>query len=365
MFGIDTIAVIVFFSLVGLLLFLDRKNIEFNYGLIIRRWKRGQYVMDKWIFSHRRLLEIAGTVGVVVGFLASGVGIFGIAYATFLGERSVAPILPTVENFQYPSGIIGVPFWFWIVSIFVVLSVHETTHAIYSRLAGVPVKSWGIMTFFVLPLGAFVDPDMKKVQKLNLMQKLKIFVGGSFANFLTAGVVMILLTILSLLLFGQVNVPGGPADMAGVEGKILSVNGVEITHPSNLSKILNETKAGTTIQITTDKGTYDVVTSYNNKTGGSYIGMTFGLKPEYAKWSGTISVLMKLLEWLIIFNVGIGIFNMMPMRPFDGGHMFEAVFARIFKSDNLGRKAINLVSLIILVLIVFNVFGTGIIKSLL
>lgn len=365
MLGLDTIAVVAFFVLVGVLLFLDRKNVEFSYGLAIRRWKRGQYVMDRWIFSHRRLLGAAGTVGVVLGFCAAALGMFSIAYATTVGEQSVAPILPTVGDYQYPSGIVGVPFWFWIVSIFVVLTVHEPMHAIYSRLAGVPVRSWGIMTFLVLPLGAFVDPDMKRVYRLGLMQKLKIFAGGSFGNFLTAGIVMVILSVLSLALFGQANVPGGPADEAGLEGKILSVDGTEIKSLGDLSRVLNETEAGTAIQITTDRGTYDLVTAANEKTGhGSYVGMTFGLKPEYADWAGPVSVLMQLLRWLVIFNVGIGIFNMMPMRPFDGGHMFEAVFARILKSDELGRKAINVTSLVVLALIVFNVFGTGIIKSL-
>jgi len=365
MLGLDTIAVFAFFSLVGLLLFIDRKNVEFSYGIIIRRWKRGQYVMDRWIFSHRKLLEVAGTLGVVFGFLASTLAMFSIGYATVVGKQSVMPILPTVGDYQYPTGIVSVPFWFWIVSVFVVLTVHEPMHAIYARLAGVPVRSWGVMTLFVLPLGAFVDPDMKKVYKLKLMQKLKIFAGGSFGNFLAAGVFIILLLALSSVLFGQANVPGGPADKAGLEGKILAVNGERIESLSNLSRILNNTEAGSTIQITTDRGTYEVMTTANEKTGhGSYIGVTFGLRPDYAEWAGSISVLMQLLRWLILFNVGIGIFNMLPMRPFDGGHMFEAVLARLLGSDKSARTAINVTSLAVLALILFNVFGTGIINSL-
>jgi hypothetical protein len=363
--GLDVMTVFGFFALVGVLLVLDRKNIEFNYGLIIRRWKHGQYVMDKWIFSHRRFLEAFGTIGVVVGFAAAAFGVFSILYATLLGQQSVAPILPTVGEYQYPAGIVGVPFWFWIVSIFVVLSVHEPMHAIFARLAGVPVRSWGIMTFFVLPLGAFVDPDMRKVYKLTLMQKLRIFAGGSFGNFITAAAVLLILVVVSYTMFGQANVPGGPADVAGLDGVIKNVGGVEITHVGNLSAILNETEAGSTVQIVTDRGSYDVVTAANLKTGrGSYIGVTFGLRPEYAAWKDSVSVFMQLLRWLLIFNIGIGIFNMIPMKPFDGGHVFEAVFAKILKSDKAAKTAINVTSIVMLGILLAGVFGAGIVKAL-
>ena len=363
--GLDVITVFGFFALVGVLLILDRKNIEFNYGLIIRRWKHGQYVMDKWIFSHRKFLGIFGTIGVIVGFLATALGVFSILYATVLGQQSVAPILPTVGDYQYPSGVVGVPFWFWIISIVVVLSVHEPMHAIFARLAGVPVRSWGIMTFFVLPLGAFVDPDMRKVYKLTLMQKLKIFAGGSFGNFIAGTVVLVMILLLSYSLFGQTNVPGGPADLAGLEGKIKSVDGVEIRNLNNLSVVLNETAPGSVLQVVTDKGTYEVVTSANANSGrGSYIGMTFGIRPEYAQWKDSISTFMQLLNWLLIFNVGIGIFNMMPMRPFDGGHVFEAVFAKILGSEKAGKTAINITSVAVLGILLFNLFGPGIVKAL-
>ncbi|MBI4894326.1 MAG: site-2 protease family protein [Candidatus Aenigmarchaeota archaeon] len=363
--GLDVITVFGFFSLVGVLLVLDRKNVEFNYGLIIRRWKHGQYVMDKWIFSHRKFLNAFGTVGVVVGFVAAAFGIVSILYATVLGQQSVSPILPTVGEYQYPSGIVGVPFWFWIISIFVVLSVHEPMHAIFARLAGVPVRSWGVMTFFVLPLGAFVDPDMRKVYRLTLMQKLKIFAGGSFGNFMTAAVVLLVLIASSYIMFGQANVPGGPADVAGLEGTIEKVGSVEITHIGNLSSVLNATESGSTIQVATDRGTYEVVTAANPTTGhGSYIGVTFGLRPEYMAWKESVSVFMQLLKWLLIFNIGIGVFNMIPMKPFDGGHVFEAVFAKVLKSEKAGKTAINITSVAVLGILLFNVFGTGIVKAL-
>jgi membrane-associated protease RseP (regulator of RpoE activity) len=358
--GLDVIAVVAFFALIGVLLYVDRRNVEFSHGIALRRWKKGQYAMDKWIFSHRRFLEIVGTVGVVLGFLSAFFVVASILYATFVGEASVKPILPTVGDYRYPDGVMGVPFWFWIIAIFVVLTVHEPMHAIFARLAGVPVRSWGVMTFLVLPIGAFVDPDMKKVQKLRLMQKLKIFAAGSFGNFLAGGFFLLVMLVMGAVMFGQANVPGGPADLAGLDGKILKVDGTDIKYLQNLTTVLNSTPAGSTVQIATDKGSYDVVTAESKTGTGSYIGVTFGLKPEYQPWKDQISVFVQLMRWLVIFNIGIGLFNTIPMRPFDGGHVFEAVFAKVFKSDAMGRKAINATSLAILAIILFNVFSTSI-----
>ncbi len=363
--GLDTITVIGFFALVGVLLLLDRKNIEFNYGLIIRRWKRGQYVMDRWIFSHRKFLGIVGVIGIVLGFAASIGGFAAIIYFTTQNQQAVSPILPTVGGFEYPTGVIGVPFWFWLVSIFVILTVHEPMHAIFARLSGIPVKSWGIMTFFVLPLGAFVDPDMKKVQKLNLWKKLKIFAGGSLGNFAMGAVVALALFLMANAFFGQATIPGTPAANAGVEGKLLSVNGVGIKTVDDLAKVLEEIPAGSTVEVATEKGKYSLTTISPPKGGeGSYLGLSFGLKPQYFEWQIYITTLYQLFFWLFIFNVGVGIFNMLPMKPFDGGHMWEAIFAKLFKSDKLARTAVHITSIAVFAIILVNVFGTNIIKLL-
>ncbi len=372
--GFDTISVIAFFALVGVLLIIDRKNIEFNYGLIIRRWKHGQYVMDKWIFNHKKFLQIFGTIGFIIGFGASVFGLASIIQMSLMNQQAVSPILPTVGGVEYPSSITGVPFWFWIISIFVVLTVHEPMHAIFARLAGVPVRSWGIMTFLVVPIGAFVDPDMKKVQKLTLSQKLRVFAGGSFGNFITAGIIIAVMLASSLVFLDtkvtEYVIKDKPAQLAGVEGKLIRVDGVEIKSPDDLTGVMTRLQPGTVIEVITDKGSWMVTTtSRPDGAPGAYLGIGYGpvqvVKSAFMGIESSIVTLFELFRWLIIFNLGIGIFNMMPMKPFDGGHMFEALFAKVFKSDILARRAIHITSLVVLGIILFNVFGTNLIKSVL
>ena len=365
-FGIplDVAAMIAFFAIVGLLLIWDRKNVNFHYGLVIRRWKQGGKIMDKWIFSNQSWLTTFGNIGVVIALIASIAGLVGILYFVSLNQQAAALILPTVGDFEYPTNaVVGVPFWFWIVSIFVVLTVHEPMHAIFARLARVPVRSWGIMTLLVIPIGAFVDPDMKKVQKLKFMQKMRIFAGGSFGNFITAGVVGLILLASGPFLIGQSTIPDTPAAAAGLEGEITAVNGVQIgSNFEGLTEVLLDIPVGTTIDIVTTEGIYAVTTS-EAPNGGSYLGVGLGLKQSLMPWSEPISILMQLLRWLFIFNIGIGIFNTLPMKPFDGGHMFHAIFEKIFKKKQTADTAIIATSLLMFALVVYSIFGANLINA--
>jgi len=362
---LDVVAMIGFFVIVGILIIFDRKNIDFHYGLVIRRWKHGRQVMDKWIFSHKKFLSVFGTVGVIVGVIASVVGLSVIIYYSIIGQQAVALVLPTAGGFEYPtSAIIGVPFWFWIIAVFVVLTVHEPMHAIFSRLAGVPVRSWGIMTLLVIPIGAFVDPDMKKVQKLKFGQKMKIFAGGSFGNFITGGIVIVILLLMSATFYAQTQstLAGTPAAEAGVEGTLISVNGIGTGDLNQLSEVLNNIPAGTQVEVVTEQGTFQVTTSSPPNGGtGSYLGIGFGtgLKPQYVPFNDIILTFSQLFFWLFLFNIGVGIFNMLPMKPFDGGHMFEAIFVKIFKDPKIANKMINITSIIVFIIFLFSIFGAS------
>lgn len=371
---LDVAAMLGFFAIVGVLLIIDRKNIEFHYGIVIRRWKHGQQVMDKWIFAHRRFLEIFGSVGVVLGIIVAVGGLALMIYASsVLNIQSAALILPTAGDFQYPtSAIIGVPFWFWIVAVFVVLTAHEPMHAIFSRLAGIPVRSWGVMTLFVVPLGAFVDPDMKKVGRLRLMQKLKIFAGGSFGNFIVGSIFFLILLLLSFGLFvtvtAQSTIPETPAAAAGVDGALKSVDGIEIKNIADLSAVLKAIPPGNEVEVVTERGVYTVVTAAPPNGGeGSYLGLSFRqtreLSPEYHPWSGPITTLVDLFRWLVIFNIGIGVFNVLPLRPFDGGHMFQAIFERILGDKRRALAAINVTSVFVLAIVLYSILGTNLVGA--
>jgi membrane-associated protease RseP (regulator of RpoE activity) len=77
--------------------------------------------------------------------------------------------------------------------------VHEFAHGILSRVEGVRVKSMGIITFFIAPIAAFVEPDEEELfgtkDKPPLVSKgarIRILSAGVISNFLVAAVAMAL-----------------------------------------------------------------------------------------------------------------------------------------------------------------------------
>ena len=65
----------------------------------------------------------------------------------------------------------------------------------------------------------------------------------------------------------------------------------------------------------------------------------------------SISVMM-FYVWLLSFGVGLA--NMMPLKPLDGGLLFEEVAGRVVKNPKKLRKIVITVSVITLILFLGN-----------
>lgn len=89
-----------------------------------------------------------------------------------------------------------------VLALIIVLVVHEGAHAIMARIARIPVLSTGLVLFGVIPIGAFVEPDEKKLRKLERTPQTRVLVAGSTANLITA----VLFFALFLAFAGMVNV---------------------------------------------------------------------------------------------------------------------------------------------------------------
>jgi len=89
---------------------------------------------------------------------------------------------------------------------------------------------------------------------------------------------------------------------------------------------------------------------------GVYVQQDFEYVGFYATPFGTliaklIAWIAGLFKWLIILNIGIGLFNLLPLGPLDGGRMFQLVVNRYFGKKK-GNKIWYHVSLIFLAIVV-------------
>ena len=333
-------------------------------------------MIDALIKNHEKAIRITGYVAVVVGFLGGLIGLVLIIFTIVKMSPGVALILPTAAGYQYPGPIIGVPFWYWLIAIFIILFVHETMHGIFARAGKVPLKNYGVLLFFVLPIGAFVDPDNNKVKRMKTSRKLTFFAAGSFANFVVGAFFIVIgLIFVSLMMnptiFGYMTegkgvtfnntISGYPAYEANLTGMITSINGVQIKTTEDLLLFLDNTQMGEEIKIVTNVSTYNIKTAtrFDNQTG-SVIGIYYPMTNVGVKNWGVIT--FNLLGWLALLNIGIGVANLLPWKPFDGGLMTEEVLTKFFKKK--GKLIANIITGIVYAIIIFSLFGIRIIQAI-
>ncbi len=376
--NLETLSVVVFFGVIGFLIYLDKKNIEFKKGLAIRRTKKGIKIISEVAKKHRKILRIVGNFAVGLCIVVAVVGLFFLVRGTFSGERSAGVILPTVGEYRYPEPVYSVPFWYWIIAIFIIVTIHEPMHALFARLERVKIKDMGILLFFVLPLGAFADPDEKQMKKLSTIKKLRIFAAGSFGNIIVAGIFILLIMsydfLVSSLIGGrgvifEKTIENTGAQETGLTGIINEIDGKEIKSLKDLSEAMEDVDPGDMIEVKTSKGIFQIKTTPNPEdTKRPFIGIsmpkTLFVYKGFLKNLGVVSErtlntlfwILGLLEWIFILSLGVGVFNLFPIKPLDGGLMLEEIIKHFYKGKYVSN-IVNGISLLVLSLLLTNLFG--------
>jgi membrane-associated protease RseP (regulator of RpoE activity) len=293
-------------------------------------------------------------------------------------QSGVGIVIPGVD---VPGSPITPPLGYGLVALVTVLVVHEFAHGILARAEGIKIKSIGVLLLAILP-GAFVEPDEKEVKKASRLTKLRIYAAGSIFNIGFAGIAFALALLLSAFFIGPsfdsngleiVKVmPDTPADGVFKQGMIITnINGHDIKNKTTFSDLLNKTKPGDILTIKTNKGTFEIKTINNPNNESAYIGISSKenllVKGDVSsKYGDTLPWILfgfvELLGWIFILNFGIGTFNLLPLKPLDGGLMLEELLNYRIHEDT-SNKITNIVSVISLVLVV-SAIGLSLIPAL-
>lgn len=381
----------IFLLLIIGLLVRDRKHLERNGLMLMRKTERGKEIIDKIAKSNASLWENLGTLGVVLGFLGMALGTYMISKVVieilFFSKSGVSGpslVLPSFSpETSISPGILQIPFWFWLMGIISVVFVHEGMHAVQMRIADVKIKSSGIMFLAVIP-GAFVEPDEDELKKKGFMQRQRVYAGGSLGNFMLSLLVLLVVSFIMIPLFFTPAIPWAhlsgnetyPAKLANMTGWITSINGGRTDELSDIQRIMASTKPGQTINVLTTDGSYDIKLAANPaapERGFMGIGyfpdksfmrpiksripllneeMVHVVKKEYNDTLAgfLISSVFGALFWMWILNFGIGVMNLIPLKPLDGGLMFEAVMEKY--APKHGPKVAKAVSGVMLAILV-------------
>ena len=370
-----------------LFLYFERKKIELQkiffpvLYFAMYKTKIGLKSMDKWAKVMPRLLKTISFLGVVIGFLGMILIGFELLRNTFnlLLEPGVAPGIQPVLPFE-AKGVFFVPFIYWILAIFVIALVHEFSHGLIARVYKIKIKSSGIaflgVIFPIIP-AAFVEPEEKQLVKKSLRAQLSVFAAGPFANLFTALIVILLISQVATPIVGAAFdkkgveivsvVEDGPFAMAGVPvGEVVTkLENNKITSVQDFVGAVDECSINQTVVVKTLNTAYAVkLGSHPSDSSKPYLGISSkqyvepnpGFVEKYGSFvPAAIEWIAGFLSWLFVLNIGIGLFNLLPLGPIDGGRMVKAVFMKINKKK--GYLAWKYLSLFFFVLVLFNVIA--------
>ncbi|MEA3378903.1 MAG: site-2 protease family protein [Nanoarchaeota archaeon] len=331
--------------------------------------------MDKIASQYPRFSKFIGILGIITGF-GGMLFIFIFLIKETIGFLAVPgsqpPLAPVLPGISIP-GAPALSFWHWILAIFFVAIVHEFAHGIQARVHNIKIKSSGI-AFFGPILAAFVEPDEKQLEKKSRIKQLSVFAGGPFSN-LVFGIIFLLIFVLvlgpissSVFHPAGINVgsfiEGYPAESSGLEVPftIETINGNSSLDFAGFTDLITKIKVGEAVSLGTDQGAKTIIAGVNpDNDSKGFIGITaFSQKKEIKSESMILKALARcllwfnlLVFWLFVINIGVGLFNLLPLGIVDGGRMFLTVATAIFQKKT-ALRIFSIITWLCLTLIVIN-----------
>ncbi|EOD42556.1 putative membrane-associated Zn-dependent protease [Candidatus Nanobsidianus stetteri] len=317
------------------------------------RTKKLMEIMKK--ISNTKFSKFLSISSLILGPILIALAVFFLFFGILTKTPTYAPALPGISY-----GPITLPIIQTIIAIFIAAFIHEFAHGILVYKNNLDLKSWGF--FYLGPLiGAFVEPDEKEIEKLNKKEQIKIYSAGAAINII-AGLIFLFLFFFFTYIISMFNLatpyvkilytlPNTYAYNVIPNNTILySINGNQILYLNQIGEVLNNTKPGEYVLLNTSAGLFNI--ELTNKDGKPFIGIV--AEQEYNYKVPVIDFIQSLLFWLFVINVGLGIGNMIPIYPLDGGKTMKSIL-EIFL-DKKRSRIVNLsLSIILLALILYNI----------
>lgn len=365
-------SVILFYLIIIVLLIKHRKKLEVH-GKVVFLYKTqlGIKLMAKVAEKYNRAIKILSRIGVYVGFAGMALIMFFLikSFIDLIFNPAAPPAMSLViPGVKIPGSAIFVPFWYGIISLFFVIVVHEFAHGVVSKAYKIRVKSSGLGLFAIIPL-AFVEPDEESLAKKDSKVRNSMFAAGPFANVLLAILALLLLSFaVSPVLNGMTDEkgvflqpePGKPAYLSGMinETLITNFNNVEIRTVQEFISEIENINPGEEFNLSNVNETFSIIPI--SKEGNAHVGVKILQNVEVIEGTNMLLfhgffILGELLFWIYLLSLGIGLANLLPLGPIDGGRMIHATFSKHFGEEK-GLQLWTKISIILLVILLINLF---------
>ena len=328
---------------------LEKYGVEIKPYSLVYKNKSVNDVLIKILGRTKRGIKVFANVSVIAGFimmafafwfLLNNVSNFFVAQSEF---NELTVLIPGITLTSAPA------ITYFLLSIPIVLVMHEGGHGIVAALEKIKIKTGGFAIFIAMFAG-FVEPDEEEFEKAKKISKLRVIGAGATSNVLFALVLgVILLTnpffamvVPEPLLSIFYELPDGVlilsiiensgAEQAGLLANdiITSINNISIYSPADFPS-LNPGETAT-VSILRDGQPLDVgltVMPSPDDPERGLIGImrdnSFAYTPvmNFIEWNDP-NVSMFLL-WLWMISFFIGIINMLPLPILDGGKFIHII----------------------------------------
>ncbi len=355
--------VIIFVTAKGLK--LQKYGVEIKAYSLVYKNKQVNSVLIKILNRTKRGIRVFADLSVVSGFLMMGFAFYFLLnnVANYFVVQSefleLTVLIPGVTLTSAPA------IAYFLLSIPIVLVMHEGAHGIVAALEKIKIKTGGFAIFIALFAG-FVEPDEEEFDKAKKISKLRVIGAGATSNVIFAiilGAIMLTnpifgMVIESIPLFGETILntfyelsqgvlileimPNLGAEQAGLFANdvITSINGIPIRGPVDFP-ILNpgETASVTVLRDsqTLEFGVEIMPAPEDSERGliGIMRDNSIPYKPvmNFIDWTNVDFNVSMFLLWLWMISFFIGIINMLPLPILDGGKFIHTIIDKRI-SDN-------------------------------
>jgi len=311
-----------------------------------------QTALSKMLTRTKRGIRVFADVSVVAGFL-----MMGFAFWFLLNNLSNFFVEPT-EFAELTVLIPGVTLTsvsaisYFLLSIPIVLVIHEGAHGIVATLEKIKIKTGGFAVFIALFAG-FVEPDEKEFDDAKKISKLRVIGAGATSNVIFAfalGALLLTNPIFAMVVPEPIlgwfyEAPDGVliisiiedsgAEKAGLQKDdlITGINGVVVVTFLDFQKA--DLKPGDTVTVTVQRDgqllqlPVEIMPSPDDPDKG-LVGImrdSAFYKPVYnfIEWDPQVSMF---LLWLWMISFFIGIINMLPLPILDGGKFIYTIIEK-------------------------------------
>ena len=335
----DLVSAIGFYITLALVFAIFRKKVKIIQGVIIGFTTKKFNSFLRKFGSHRKFWRWIGNFAIIVSFIGMifiSYYLIKVTYLNLIGfhVKSVGLVLPGIK---IPGSPIFIPFWYGIISIFILILVHEFSHGIMAYAEKIKVKSVGFGLLLLFPV-AFVLPDEKKFEKLKGVSRARIAAMGPFANVILFLFASFLIALITHFAGSQFYVSVYSINSTIPNGSLVyAVNGI---HLNNAFEIMKLTKNQQAVNLSTSAGNYTVnISQVYFKFGSNFPGLL---------------ILLKFLNWLGGLSIAIGLVNLLPIMMLDGSLMLDGLLEKVIKDTKIREDIFKALTVIFIGLLAFN-----------